>query len=137
MAQGARAYAPENLSELSQPDRTRVIRLEYSEQSGGRAIPQDQLRFYLDQVNRSNWTFSRIRSDIARSLAGGGDPPSPPIGPPGGGSGPQLVRCESTDGRYRTCRLGYRVGQVRLVRQLSRGECIRGRSFGTLATRSG
>ena len=60
-AQAARAYAPENLRSLSRADQERVIRLEYSEQSNGRRIPDDQLRFYLDQVNRSNWGFSRIK----------------------------------------------------------------------------
>ena len=65
-----RAYAPENLRTLSVQDQTRVISLEYSEQSRGRRIPDDQLRFYLDQVNRSNWTFSRIKQDIAQSLGG-------------------------------------------------------------------
>ena len=65
-----KAYAPENLRTLSVQDQTRVISLEYSEQSRGRRIPDDQLRFYLDQVNRSNWTFSRIKQDIAQSLGG-------------------------------------------------------------------
>ena len=65
-----KAYAPENLRTLSVQDQTRVISLEYSEQSRGRRIPDDQLRFYLDQVNRSNWSFSRIKQDIAQSLGG-------------------------------------------------------------------
>ena len=49
-AQNQRAYAPENLASLSRADQERVIRLEYSEQSNGRRIPDDQMRFYLDQV---------------------------------------------------------------------------------------
>ena len=57
-AQATRAYAPENLRSLSRSDQERVIGLEYSEQANGRRIPDDQLRFYLDQVNRSNWSFS-------------------------------------------------------------------------------
>ena len=48
-AQQARAYAPENLRTLSVSDRTRVIRQEYAEQARGRQLPDDQLRFYLDQ----------------------------------------------------------------------------------------
>ena len=39
-------------------DQRRVIGLEYSEQSDGRTIPDDQMRFYLDQVRFSRWTFS-------------------------------------------------------------------------------
>ena len=83
----ARAYAPEDLRELSYDDQVRVIRQEYMEQSGGRRIADDQLRFYVDQVNRSNWRFSDIKRDIAKSLGGS-------VGPaPGGGA----IRCESID----------------------------------------
>ena len=118
-AQPPRAYAPENLRTLSYNDQVRVISLEYEEQSGGRRIPDDQLRFYLDQVNRSNWGFSRIKSDIAQSLRGSAPPPS---------SGTQTMRCESTDGRGRTCRTPW-PGHSRLVRQLSRGDCVEGRTW--------
>lgn len=48
-----RAYAPEDLRSLSYQDQVRVISMEYEEQSYGRRIPDDQLQFYLDQVNRS------------------------------------------------------------------------------------
>lgn len=118
----ARAYAPENLRTLSQSDQVRVISLEYSEQSSGRRIPDDQLRFYLDQVNRSNWGFSRIKQDIAQSLAGGGNGPWPPVG--GGGS----IRCESDNNRARTCQTPW-SGSSRLVRQLSDTACTEGRSW--------
>lgn len=103
-----RAYAPENLRSLSVADQTRVIRLEYSEQSGGRAIPADQLRFYLDQVNRSNWGFSRIKADIAQSL--------------GGDSG-RTIRCESQGNDAKRCTPPWR-GPSRLVRQLSNSACV-------------
>ena len=69
-AQSTRAYAPENLRQLSLPDRVRVIEREYADQSRGRQIPDDQLEFYLDQVD-SGWGFSRIQQDIATSLRGG------------------------------------------------------------------
>ena len=118
----ARAYAPEDLRELSRNDQVRVISLEYSEQSNGRRIPDDQLRFYLDQVNRSNWGFSRIKQDISQSLAGGGYRPEPPIG--GGGN----IRCESDNGRPRTCPTPW-SGSSRLVRQLSDTACIEGRTW--------
>lgn len=120
-----RAYAPENLSRLSVSDQSRVISLEYREQSGGRPIPADQLRFYLDQVRASRWTFSRIRADIAESLgntAGGWRPP---------GTGPaNAIRCESNDGRPRTCTTQWQ-GQSRLLRQLSSTACVQGRSWFT------
>lgn len=41
---------------------------------------------------------------------------------------PQLVRCESTDDRQRQCATG--GGDVRLVRQLSRSQCVEGSTWG-------
>ncbi|HVI59304.1 MAG TPA: DUF3011 domain-containing protein [Luteimonas sp.] len=117
----ARAYAPENLRSLSRDDQARVIGLEYSEQSHGRRIPDDQLRFYLDQVDRSNWGFSQVKQDIARSLGGSGG-----TWPPGGDD--NRIRCESDDGRARTCPTPWQGGS-RLVRQLSDTACIEGRTW--------
>jgi hypothetical protein len=119
-----RAYAPEDLWTLSTAEQTRVISLEYREQSSGRTIPNDQLRFYLDQVRLSRWTFSKVKQDIAKSLgnSGGGG-----WRPPGGGHD-QTIRCESTDGRSRTCTTPWR-GQSRLVRQLSNARCTHGQSW--------
>ena len=111
----ARSYAPEDLRGLSYTDQQRVIREEYREQSGGREIADDQLRFYLDQVNRSNWRFSDIKRDIATSLGGGSSGPSP------GGT----IRCESTGSRSRTCPTPWR-GDSRLSRQLSSTPCQEG-----------
>ena len=65
----SKAYAPENMRNLSYPEQVRVIEKEYYEQSGGRSIPDDQLEFYLDSIE-SGWTFSRIKNDIATSLGG-------------------------------------------------------------------
>ena len=67
-----RAYAPEDLWTLSPAEQSRVIGLEYREQSRGRQIPDDQLRFYLGQVRLSRWTFSQVKNDIAKSLGVGG-----------------------------------------------------------------
>lgn len=113
----ARSYAPEDLRELSHDDQVRVISEEYREQSGGRRIADDQLRFYLDQVNRSDWRFSDIKRDIATSLGGS-------VGPAPGGA----IRCESTEGRSRTCRTPWR-GDSRLSRQLSSTQCREGRNW--------
>ena len=124
-AQSQRAYAPEDLWTLSTSEQTRVISLEYREQSNGRQIPNDQLRFYLDQVRLSRWTFSKVKADIAKSLGntGGGWRP-----PPGPGPGGQSIRCESTDGRSRTCNTPWN-GQSRLLRQLSNTSCVEGRTW--------
>lgn len=122
-----RAYAPENLRTLSYNDQVRVISLEYREQSRGRPIPDDQLRFYLDQVNRSNWTFSRIKQDIAASLDRN-DPSNP-----GQGNGPgpiASVTCESQDGRYRECRTGFR-GPAALTQNISSTRCLEGQNWGS------
>ena len=128
-----KAYAPEDLSQLSVPDRIRVIELEYSEQSRGRRIPDDQLQFYLDQIRQSRWDFSRIKSDIATSLrgnagggsgggwGGGGWQPSP---------GERQVTCESRDSRYIECATGFR-GDARLERQLSSTRCTEGSTWGS------
>lgn len=125
---GAKAYAPENLSGLSQSDQARVIGLEYAEQSRGRRIPDDQLRFYIDQVNRSNWSFSRIKQDIATSLDGNNGGWNPDPGPLPNPSG--SVICESNNGRYRECRTDFRGGAV-LVQNLSRTRCIEGQNWGS------
>ena len=42
----------------------------------------------------------------------------------------QMVRCESNDGRNRTCSMDTRGG-VQLVRQISRAACIEGRNWGS------
>ncbi len=125
---GTKAYAPEDLRDLSQNDQVRVISLEYSEQSRGRRIPDDQLRFYLDQVNRSSWTFSRIKQDIATSLGGrpGGWNPAPPPLPGPAGS----VTCESDNNRYRECPTGFR-GRAVLVQNISQTRCIEGQNWGS------
>ena len=112
-----RAYAPDDLRTLSYNDQVRVISQEYMEQSGGRRIADDQLRFYLDQVNRSNWRFSDIQRDIAKSLGSAGNPGN-------GGA----IRCESVDNRSSTCRTPWR-GSSQLGRQLSDTRCIEGRNW--------
>lgn len=125
-----RAYAPENLWTLSTADQSRVISLEYREQSNGRTIPNDQLRFYLDQVRQSRWTFSKVKQDIATSLGnnGGWNPG------PGPNPGVQTIRCESNDGRSRTCPTPWQ-GQSRLIRQLSSARCTSGQTWYTVPGR--
>lgn len=125
---GVRAYAPEDLRTLTVAERTRVISLEYAEQANGRRIPDDQLRFYLDQVRLSGWPFSRIKQDIATSLGGNNGGWNPGPGPsPGNG-----LLCESENNRYRECRTGFR-GPAVLTQNVSQTRCVEGQNWGSRA----
>lgn len=124
-----KAYAPEDLSGLAVPDRIRVIEREYADHSNGRRIPDDQLEFYLAQIE-SGWSFSHIKQDIAKSLGGG-------AGGGGGwtpGPGPapvyQEILCESRDARYVECATPFR-GAAMLSRQISSTRCVEGANFGS------
>lgn len=135
----SKAYAPEDLSRLNRDDQTRVLEREYDDQSDGARLPDDQLEFYLDQIE-SGWSFSRIKQDIAESLGGGGggwrpEPrPGPrpypvPVGPRPVPS--QVFHCESRRKfGYGECRTPF-DGRARLVRQTSRSACVEGRTWGT------
>ena len=127
-AQSTRAYAPENLRPLSVSDRVRVLELEYAEQSGGRQLPDDQLEFYLAQIN-SGWTFSRIKQDIATSLRGQGNGNRPGGGWNGSNWAGETVICSSTDNRRRECRTPFQ-GRPQLVENISKTRCVEGVNFG-------
>ncbi len=125
----SKAYAPEDLDRLDRRDQVRVLEREYSEQSRGRRLPDDQLEFYLDQIE-SGWSFSRIKQDMAESLGrGDGWRPGPDVRP-----GPPIVRafhCASPRKYgYGECRTPFQ-GRAQLQRQTSRSACIEGRTWGT------
>jgi hypothetical protein len=127
-AQSTRAYAPENLRQLSMADRVRVIEREYADQARGRQIPDDQLEFYLDQVD-SGWGFSRIQQDIATSLRGNsGNRPGQGGWNGSNWSGQNLI-CSSTDRRRRECRTPFN-GRPVLVENISGTRCVEGVNFG-------
>lgn len=127
---GARAYAPEDLRQLRVADRVRVLEKEYAEQSNGRRLPDDQLEFYLDQIE-SGWTFSRIKADIAQSLRGGSGnrPPQGGWGPPGNWQARSIV-CSSIKDRPAQCATPFR-GRARLVENISKTRCIENRNWGS------
>ena len=129
-AQSTRAYAPENLRQLSFSERVRVVEREYADQSRGRQIPDDQLEFYLDQID-SGWGFSRIRQDIATSLRGsqGGRPGSGWGGWNGSSWTGQTLICSSNDRRRRECRTPFN-GRPMLVENVSGTRCVEGQNFG-------
>lgn len=129
---GTRSYAPEDLRQLSQRDRIRVLETEYAEQSNGRRLPDDQRDFYLAQIN-SGWTFSRIKADIAQSLRGnggwnGGNNGGNNGGWNGGNDG-RTVRCESINERYRECTTNFR-NRAEVRRTLSSATCRENYSWG-------
>jgi len=131
-AQG-KAYAPEDLSVLNRADQVRVLEREYADQAAGRQLPDDQLEFYLDQIE-SGWTFSHIKEDIAKSLGGGTGGWRPTPVPPAVILPPPVVRtfhCESRRRHgYWECRTPFR-DRARLIRQTSRSACIEGRTWGS------
>ncbi len=127
-AQSTRAYAPENLRQLSLPDRVRVIEREYADQSRGRQIPDDQLEFYLDQID-SGWGFGRIQQDIATSLRGGSASSGLRPGWNGSNWSGQTLICSSTDHRRRECRTPFN-GRPTLVENISGTRCVEGVNFG-------
>jgi hypothetical protein len=124
-AQGStKAYAPENLSQLSYSERVRVLENEYYDQSGGRSLPDDQLEFYLDSIE-SGWSFSRIKQDMATSLGGNynGD------WNPGGDWSPRNVICSSVKNRYTECRTPFN-GRALVTQQISKTRCQEGVNWG-------
>lgn len=138
----AKAYAPENLTQLSVNDRIRVLNKEYADLSDGQRLQGDQLEFYLDQIEESGWTFSQIRQDMQESLGARPDrpgrplppPPPPPVAPlpppihPGGPAYVESIECASRRERYNECATPFR--NPVLAEQLSRGACIEGRTWG-------
>ncbi len=136
---GEKAYAPENLSKLDQPEQIRVLEKQYGELSGGRPLPEDQLEFYLEQIPRG-WTYAQITQDMVQSLRDRVDgntypnnvPPAQittpgwvtPLPPRG-----RTVLCESNDRDYRECATGF-LNPPMLDRQLSSIRCVEGRTWG-------
>lgn len=123
-----KAYAPEDLSGLAVPDRIRVIEKEYADHSNGRRIPDDQLEFYLDQIE-SGWRFSQIKQDIAKSLGGGAGGGGWTPGPGTGLPAPEVL-CESRNARYVECPTRFR-GAAMVTRQMSTTRCVEGVNFGS------
>lgn len=123
---GSQARAPDDLSSLSTRDRIRIIEREYAAQSGQQQIPDEQLEFYLDQVQASRWTLSRIRADIIASRRGnnGG------AWRPSTSGWTQLTMvCSSRDRRYVECRTPFK-GRARIVHQISDTRCIENNNWG-------
>jgi len=148
----AKAYAPEDLNALTQPEQVRVLEKQYEELSGGRALPEDQLEFYLEQIPRG-WSYAQITQDMTQSLRDRVDgvtypdrlppparPGTTPVTRPGQGWGTpgyshqfpgrgQEIRCSSRGRRYAECATGFR-NPPRLSEQISTTRCVEGRNWG-------
>lgn len=135
----AKAYAPEDLNSLTQPEQIRVLEKQYAELSGNRQLPEDQLEFYLEQIPRG-WTYAQITADMVQSLRDRVDGNTYPDQlPPSGLNTPGWVTplpqrglvlvCESTRNAYRECATGFRHPPV-IERQLSSARCVEGQTWG-------
>lgn len=116
-AQAPRAGEPDNLHVLPRPQQVRIITQEYAGRSGGQPIPEELLEFYLERVQASAWTLSRVGEDISRSLARSGR----------ASASADTVRCESGGGQV-VCRTPWQSG-ARVVRQLSDTPCVEGQNW--------
>jgi hypothetical protein len=117
-------YAPNDLRQLSIVERIRVIENEYSNQNRGRQIPDNQLEFYLDQVN-NGWTLSQVRQDIGISSGNG-------YGawrPSSQDWQAQEVVCTSDGSDYKECPTPF-YGHARVTQQLSKKACREGSTWG-------
>src|SRR5690606_24670270 len=99
------------------------IEREYAVQSRGRVIPDDQLDYYLAQVQRG-WGMDQVHKDPSGSLRGQGSRRWNGAG----WSGATLV-CSSNDRRRRECHTPFR-GRPVLVENISGTRCVEGRNFG-------
>jgi hypothetical protein len=117
-------YASQDLQRMSMVDRIRAIEQTYRDQTGGRQIPDDQLEFYLDQVNNNGWTLSQVQQDIGVSQGNnyGAWRPSQ-------GWQAQEVVCTSDGNRYRECPTPF-YGHARVTQQLSKTACREGSTWG-------
>lgn len=113
----------EDLRPLPAARQVELIEREYAAQSRGHAIPDDQLAWYLDQV-QDGWGMGQVRQDIGHSLQGRGDRRWN-----GSSWRGQTLVCSSNDRKRRQCRTPFN-GRPVLVENISGTRCVEGRNFG-------
>ena len=123
-ALGALAFSPPSQAQSGTRDQVRAIEQEYSRQTNGRSISDEQLEYYLDRAN-AGWPMSRISQDMAdtRRMA-----PNNPWRAQQGWSATAVV-CSSIDNRYRECAVPFR-GRAVINQQISQSACVEGQSWG-------
>lgn len=123
-AAGTKSYPPENLRQLTYPERVRVIENEYYQQFGRRDLPDAQLEFYMDSVD-SGWGFSRIRQDMATSFSGNNK-----VGWNSDSNwSPRNVICSSVNNQYVECPTPFN-GRAVVGQQISKTRCQEGINWG-------
>ena len=105
-------------------DQVRMIEQEYSRQSNGREISDDQLEYYIDRSN-AGWSMTQISQDMANSRRQYANNPWRPQS----GWAAREVICSSINNMYRECNAPFR-GRAVVTQQLSDSACVEGRSWG-------
>jgi len=122
-AASAQNYEAQELRQTSVVDRVRTIEQMYRDENSGRQIPDNQLEYYLDQIN-NGWTWSQVRQDIALSRGNG-------YGGwrPGQDWQAREVVCTSDKNQYRECPTPF-YGHALINQQLSKKPCREGSTWG-------
>lgn len=105
-------------------EQIRMIEQEYSRQSNGRMISDDQLEYYLDRSN-SGWTMRQISEDMANSRR---QYQNNPWRPQSGWAAREVI-CSSIGSQYQACAVPFR-GRAIITQQISQSACIEGQSWG-------
>lgn len=123
-ALGALVFSPTSQAQSGTRDQVRAIEQEYSRQTNGRSISDEQLEYYLDRSN-AGWSMSRISQDMADTRRAA---PSNPWRGQQGWTATAVV-CSSIDNRYRECAVPFR-GRAVINQQISQAACTEGQSWG-------
>lgn len=105
-------------------ERISMIEEEYARINDDRAIPDDQLEYYLDRAN-SGWTMTQISRDMESNVL---RKSSNPWRPDSSWVASELI-CTSDGNRYRECAAPFR-GHAVITYQISQSACIEGSSWG-------
>ena len=111
-------------AQINTRSQIQMIEEEYARQNNGRAIPDDQLEYYLDQSN-AGWSMSQISQDMAdsrRQYANSSWRPRE-------GWIAREVICSSVNSQYSECAAPFR-GTAIITQQISQSACIEGQSWG-------
>ncbi|MFY2765320.1 DUF3011 domain-containing protein [Arenimonas sp. MALMAid1274] len=120
----AMALAPAVVAQDASRDQVRSIEREYARQNDGKAIPDDQLEYYVDRA-QSGWSMDRVGQDMATARGRN----RPDAWRPQSGWSARGIICSSERNQYRECQAPFR-GRARLDQQVSQAACVEGRSWG-------